>query len=279
MNSFSFEQIGTIAKGQDGAIFNDLIFRFDHKGNCNVFKLNNLEKYSRFSLDNLDFYTPHSNSVCFGNKISSQDEFPLLYTNVYNTYKNEVDRREGTCLVYKITRNGEEFNSKLLQIIKVAFTKSPLWTSNNIQDVRPYGNFVVDSKNNKLYAFTMRDEDRKTRVFEFNLPSVQNANQLEPQTVLLNESDVISYFDCDYSNFIQGAIFYDNKILSVEGFTNSETNLPAIRVFDVINKTQTLKVELTKYNLTVEPEFIEVYNGEIYYGDNEGNFYKITLNI
>ncbi len=279
MNNFSFKQIGNISRGQDGAIYNDLIFRFDHKGNCKVFKLENLEFYSEFSLDNLELYTPHGNSVCFGNKLNSSDEFPLLYSNVYNTYKKEEDRREGICLVYKITRNGKEFTSKLLQIIKINFTKSHLWTSCNVEDVRPYGNFTVDGKNNKLFAFTMRDEDKKTRFFEFDLPSAENLNELQPQTVLLNENDVISYFDCDYTNYMQGAIFYENKILSAEGFTNNPNNLPALRVFDVIKKEQTLKVELTNYGLLIEPEFIEVYNGKIYYSDLEGNFYGIELNI
>ncbi len=279
MNGFSFEQIGNIPKGQDGAIFNGFIFRFDHKGHCNVIKLDNLEVLSNFYLDNLELYTPHSNSVCFGNKLSAKDEFPLLYSNVYNTYRNDEDRREGACLVYKISKNGDEFNSKLLQVIKIAFTKSPLWISTNVKDVRPYGNFVVDGKNNKLYAFTMRDEDKKTRVFEFNLPSVLSPSQPEPQTVLLTENDVISYFDCEYTNYMQGAIYFDGKIISVEGFSNNVSFPPALRVFDVLKKEQALKVELTKYGLTIEPEFIEVYNNQIYYGDCEGNFYKLKLNV
>ena len=89
-------KIGKIAGGQDGAIWGDLLFRFQNHGGCYVYDLNNLEELARFRLDGTDAWMPHSNAVMFGSEYFAEgDEFPLLYTNVYNTYAKEEDRREG----------------------------------------------------------------------------------------------------------------------------------------------------------------------------------------
>ncbi len=155
--NFEFKELKKITSGQDGAIWNNYIFRFDHKGFCAVLDFNTKESVSYFYLDGLDKIIPHSNAVCFGPyKYSEDDEFPLLYTNVYNTYKNETNRREGICCVYRIKRNGIEFTTRLVQTIKIGFTDvKGLWISENVKDVRPYGNFIVDGKNKKLYAYTI----------------------------------------------------------------------------------------------------------------------------
>ena len=31
------------------------------------------------------------------------------------------------------------------------------------------------------------------------------------------------------------------------------------------------------HGLTIEPEFIEVYDGKVYYSDNKGNFYLVEF--
>ena len=73
-----FTHLGTIAKGQDGVIYDDCLLRFSAKGTCRVYDLQTLKEISAFTLDKMDALTPHSNSVSFSGDI--------LYTNLYNTY-------------------------------------------------------------------------------------------------------------------------------------------------------------------------------------------------
>ncbi len=270
------KEIGKIPAGQDGAIYGDYIFRFDGRGRCCVANLKTHEQIGSFILDKADIIAPHSNSVSFGTMLREGDEFPLLYTNVYNNYASYDDKKEGTCCVYRIKMDGKAFSSELVQIIKIGFSNvKGLWRSADGCDVRPYGNFVVDRENNRLFAFTMLDSERTTRFFEFKLPNVN----LPCETVILEQSDIVSSFDCDYSHYLQGAVFYDGKILSVEGFTGSEENPPAIRVFDVNKRAQALMSDFRDCGLHLEPEFIEVAGGKVLYGDCNGNLYEIELGI
>ena len=75
-------QIAKICGGQDGAIWKNLLFRFDTKGNCYVYDLKFLDTnsealtellvYSSFRLDRAEEIVPHSHSVCFGYKTLRQ---------------------------------------------------------------------------------------------------------------------------------------------------------------------------------------------------------------
>ena len=81
----SYTKLGEIGKGQDGAIFGDYIFHFDATGRGCVYRLEGLEALAEFQLDKSDLITPHSNAVSFGYEYYKEgDEFPLLYTNIYN---------------------------------------------------------------------------------------------------------------------------------------------------------------------------------------------------
>jgi hypothetical protein len=140
-----------------------------------VYDLENTEKpFSEFVLDKTELIKPHSNAVAFGCEyFEAGDEFPLLYTNVYNNYQGEENKRTGMCLVYRILRNENVFTSELVQIIEIGFTSDEnYWKSEGIDDVRPYGNFVVDCEKNRYYAFTMIDKPKITRYFAFDLPKL-----------------------------------------------------------------------------------------------------------
>ena len=78
--------------------------------------------------------------------------------------------------------------------------------------------------------------------------------------VVLDETDILQYFDCDYHRYVQGACCHNSKIYSLEGFTNSISNPPAIRVIDTELKKEILfkKVEDLGYN--IEPEMIDFEN-------------------
>ena len=90
-------QVAKIKGNQDGAIFGSELFRFNSEGICNVYDLSDIKKgeiveleaVSSFKLDAAEKIVPHSNSVCFGCEYYyKEDQYPLLYSNVYNNYND-----------------------------------------------------------------------------------------------------------------------------------------------------------------------------------------------
>ena len=118
-----------IARMQDGAIWGKFLIQLCADGQCIVYDMDQMENteecpqvFSRFSLDKSDLICPHSNAVVFGSEYyESGDEFPLLYSNIYNNYAREADKMIGTCCVYRIQRQGHVFQSTLVQLIQVGF--------------------------------------------------------------------------------------------------------------------------------------------------------------
>ena len=282
-------KIGQIGGGQDGAIFGDLLFRFNAKGEGAVYDLSQkpvngegeFSLVSAFCLDRKDEIAPHSNSVFFGNEFYEEgDEFPLLYSNLYNNRRKEADRMEGVTLVYRLTREGKEFSTKLVQLIKIGFTEDPLWRSENKADVRPYGNCAIDRENGIYYAFTMRDEDQKMRYFAFDLPKAC-AGEMDEKfgvpCVYLNKEDVKKSFDTPYQRYIQGACFHKGLIYSLEGFTDDEKNLPAMKIVDAEKGEQKEAYLFGDFSLTLEPELIDFYQDQCIYSDCEGNVYQLNF--
>ncbi len=278
----SIKKIGTLGIGQDGAIYKDYLFHFESNGECKVYSFPAMELISSFALDSQECMLPHSNSVCFGSEFYEEnDEFPLLYSNVYNNYQKEEDRREGTCCVYRLTRQGDVFSTNLVQIIKVDFVdNTALWKSENVADIRPYGNFVTDNKNKMLYVFVMRDEARQTRFFKFRLLGKDEGVLCEKcgvKVVRLREEDILDQFDSEYINFMQGATYYEGYIYSVEGFDVKSGLLPIIKIFDMEEKKMVFNAELVPLGLEYEMEFIEVYKDKMYFADRAGELYEAVF--
>lgn len=276
---------------QDGALCNGFFFSFDYKGECTVYQMKRLEcekegeaeVFAEFVLDRSDILVPHSNSVAFGNEFfDEQDEFPLLYTNIYNNYANNDDKLKGVCLVYRLQRNERNFTTTLVQIIQIGFVEDEnLWKSaGEKDDVRPYGNFVVDAEQGVLYAFTMRDNTDSTRYFSFELPKVNQGKMCEKynvRKVVLNQDDIMQYFDCDYHRYVQGACCHKGKIYSLEGFTDSKENPPAIRIVDTKSGKEITVKRFEEYGINIEPEMIDFENDVCYYTDHNGNMYKLLF--
>ena len=279
------KKIGKVAYGQDGAIFGGFLFRFDHRGNCTVYKIDEISEesvpFAKFTLCSAEFIVPHSNSVMFGSTYYSEgDEFPLLYTNVYNNYQGYEDKRKGITCVYRLERHGNEFSTQLVQIIEIDFTEDPVWASENQNDIRPYGNFVIDTENEIFYAFTMRDEEQKTRYFSFKMPSPYSGRydaKYETKKFTITKEQILDYFDCDYHRFVQGASLKDGIIYSTEGFTNDKINRPALRLIDPVAKKQKAVYYFSDFGTTIEPELVDFDGYDCYYADNEGNVYKLTF--
>ena len=285
-------EIAKICGSQDGAIFNNFLFRFGTRGECkvyNMYEISNAVAFkdatalASFVLNKAELIVPHSNAVCFGNEYySTEDEFPLLYSNIYNNYANTDGPMLGVCCVYRIQRNKNNFKSTLVQIIEIGFVNDThLWRSRlEPADVRPYGNFTVDTETNTLYAFTMRDAASSTRYFSFDLPKVSEGvfnEHYGVRKVTLGVNDIKDMFDVEYHHYVQGACCHNGKIYSVEGFTNNEKNPPALRIINTETKKQELCVMFADLGMSIEAEMID-FNGDIcYYSDVKGNLYILEL--
>ena len=269
---------------QDGAVYNGNAFLFNGSGTCNVYRLSGKAKLGSFALDKLSLLNPHANSVCFGDTFyEASDEYPLLYVNIYNNYSTAADRMEGTCCVYRITEADGTFASQLVQVIEVGFTEDlTLWKSKeNNGDVRPYGNFAVDTDNEALYAFVMRDAQKQTRFFRFALPTLNDGNYSETygcNVVTLESADIEAQFDLTYFHYLQGCCISDGKILSLEGFGAGTSAEPALRLVDLESSTLQKSYYFSDLGLTHEPEMISVDNGTIYYAAADGILRTLTLN-
>ena len=275
------KQTGQIVYGQDGAVSGRYLFRFNHKSECTVYSLDDFSApFAQFVLDKSDIINPHSNSVMFGKeRYCEEDEFPLLYTNIYNNHAANENKLKGVTCVYRIVRDGTNFKTTLLQTIEIGFTEDSLWKSEN-GDVRPYGNFVIDNDNSTYYAFTMRNEEPCTRFFSFALPGVTDGVYDETfgiKRVTLNKEDIIDTFDIDYQHYLQGATLEKGIIYSLEGFTDDRGNPPAIRLIDIKTKKQIEVHFCADYGTWIEPEFIDFEDGVCYYSDCHGNLYNLTF--
>ncbi len=277
-------KLAKIRGGQDGAIYKNYLFRFSSKGGCSVYDMTALDgepsPVAEFTLDKSELIVPHSNSVTFGSEFFAEgDEFPLLYSNIYNNYAKTEDKKVGVCCVYRITREGNVFSSALVQLIEIGFTDARgYWRSSEGDDIRPYGNFVVDTDKNLLWAFVMRDGERDTRYFAFDLPRLSDdnfCNEYDVNKVTLTVADVKGHFDVPYHNFVQGAVCYEGKIYSVEGF--GEKIHPAIRIIDTEKKRQTFFFDFFEAGCTDEAELIDFYQGRCIYGNHVGEIFELNF--
>ena len=285
------KHIANIKTGQDGAIYKDYLFRFDGRGNGRIYSLLDIDfsseepielnQISSVTLDRREEIVPHSNAVFFGTEYAVEgDEFPLLYSNIYNNYAKAEDKLCGVTCVYRLTREGNEFSTELYGLIEIGFTDDrELWRSpGDTADVRPYGNFVADNENGKYYAFVMRDGVKETRYFRFAMPKLSEwvlDEKFGVRKAVLGASDIEEYFDVPYHNYIQGAILRNGKIYEVEGF--HATIRPAIRVIDTEKKCQELFFDFFEAGYEEEPEFIDFYGEKCIYSDGRGNVFLLEL--
>lgn len=277
-------KLSTIIGGQDGAIFKNYLFRFSSRGGCTVYDLSALSAepapIAEFKLDGSELIVPHSNSVVFGNEFfAPEDEFPLLYSNVYNNYAKTEDKRVGICCVYRLLREGNTFSTKLVQLIRIGFTDDRgLWrSSGDVEDKRPYGNFVVDTDKDQLWAFVMRDGAMQTRYFAFDLPKLADGEigASGVREVTLTADMIKEYFDTPYHNYVQGAVCREGKIYSVEGF--GEKIHPALRIIDTEEKRQILHFDFFDAGYTDEAELIDFYGDRCIYGNHIGDLFELVF--
>lgn len=280
-----YTNLFSVGSWQDGAIWDGKLFVFGVNGTGQVYDLSKKTLLGTIALDKTDVLKPHANSVCFGNtKYDENDQYPLLYVNIYNNYSNSTDRMEGTCCVYRLTESAGGFSTQLVQVIRIGFTEDlALWKSmENNKDTRPYGNFVVDTDKNKLYAFVMRDANQTTRFFAFEIPALGSGDYNETygcNVVTLKKEDIQSQFDVEYFNYIQGCCYSNGQIISAEGFGNSTSVPPTIRIVDLETQKVVKTYNLTEAGLPEEPEVICVdpTSNALYFAAANGLLRVLTL--
>ncbi len=281
--------IMTMNSCQDGAVCNKKVFLFNNSGNCNVYDIETKTKIGSFTVDKVSILNPHANSVCFGNEFYAEgDKYPLLYVNIYNNYwEGYADKKEGTCCVYRITEKNGVFGSEFVQVIKIGFTDDyGLWNSaedNGYPYYLPYGNFVVDTDKDKLWAFVLRNGEEQTRFFEFDLPKIGDGIYNETygcNLVTLESTDIIEMFDTEHLVVIQGCCYYGGKILSVSGIGKGSSVLPYLQVIDSENGEIEKNISFGEIGITNEPEMISVdpMDGTIYYASVDGILRKLEIN-
>lgn len=274
------EKIGLISSGQDGAIYNGELFRFEVDGHVSVFDTKTFSLTGEFDLDRKDEWLAHSNCSFFGNAFyDKKDEFPILYTNVYNTYAKEQDRREGVLLAYRIGREKGKFFSRLVQIIKIGFVEDlTLWKSlKDNKDLRSYGNFVEDKEKKILWAFTTRNKEMVTRFFSFTMPNITDGkcDKDDVKTVVLDKKDIKSYFDVDFQYYIQGATCKDGVIYSLEGYGESSDYECKLKLIDTALQKEIKCIKFADFGCVEEAELIDFDDGKCIYGDSQGVLFLI----
>ena len=89
-----------VGDGQDGAIYGKYLFSINSRAEVNVYDIESFgdvvapeDKIDSFKLDKWESIRPHSNAVCFGSEFYCEgDEFPLMYSNIYNNYAGSQAR-------------------------------------------------------------------------------------------------------------------------------------------------------------------------------------------
>ena len=259
-NKFGATNSGIKIYGQDSACYDGNLITFNSAGYYMMYTMNNDLLKASTALDQVATYAPHANAVCFGTeKYDADDNYPLLYVNAYNT----PGLPQGACYVYRLLNN---MSTSLQQQILINFTEDPIWAGNG-SSVRPYGNFIVDTDNNKLYVYVMIDSLNVTRFFKFDLPELSDG-----AVVRLEKTDIIEYFDIEWMYYMQGACYFNGKIYASCGFTSADCKL---YVIDLATKKVTSVVPLGGF--IAEPETVFVYNDTLYVAGNAKSIFKLQF--
>lgn len=245
--SYGVSNTGLTTYGQDGACYGNNYITFNGTGFYQVYSMNGDLLKASTALDQQATIAPHANSVCFGTeKYDEDDTYPLLYVNAYNN----TSLPTGSCYVYRLLDN---MTTSLQQTIVIGFANDPIWAGDG-HSVRPYGNFIVDTDNNKLYAYVMIDSLNVTRFFKFDLPELSDGS-----TVTLTTDDIEDYFDIEWMYYMQGVTYYNHKIYATCGFSTADCKL---YVVDLVSKKATSVVPMGGF--VGEPETAFVHNNKLY---------------
>lgn len=263
----TFPDIHSVPWMQDAVAYNDKLFVATGWDYFCVFDLNTFERIGEtYSWDG--GVTPHSNPMVWGKKLNDADAYPLLYVSANESSK------VGCCYVFSLDA---DYTTHLIQTISIGFVDKEIWRGEprGVGLGTDYnGFFFVDTENNYLYAIsnlrTAYDE-AVGRVFKFALPSTDT-------DVVLQEADIIETFDIPCYPITQGMHYENGLLYIVSGLHTNIPNKYYLSVVDVDKKGQLVSCDLS--DITIEPEGVWSYNGDIYVNlyslDNTPTVYQIT---
>ena len=163
----------------------------------------------------------------------------------------------------------DNVSDTMVQILKIGFTdNADLWT---VTDTRPYGNFIADGENGFLYVCVTDNDTNATKWHKFNLPSVDEGiydSNYDCLVKTLGESDIIESWTTSYAVTPQGCCYFDNKLwlLHGGGVKDSGYGDAKLLVVDLNTKTIIATIDFAEADIKAEPESIDFYNDEWYYG-------------
>lgn len=254
--------VGGGAAPQSAVIQYPYMFYFGSSGYCRVLNISS-EPWSYgentpnlVEIGDSSTIMPHCNVAFWGNeKYDENDTFPIVFVNAYNA----EGLPKGTLYGYRIqmTENDNivSFSMTLVQTISIGFTDNEIWADAN--DTRPYGNFVLDTDTNTLYAYVIRDTLNLTRFFAFNMPSLSDGN------VTFALTDVIDQFDTEYFQLIQDNCYNGGNIYIAHG----KPNKGKIQRVNLSLKKRVSTIDLPLIGFSYEPEVCEIYNGKMLHGN------------
>lgn len=259
-NPISYEKkfkLSLLGGGQGGAIYNNKLVWGNSAGAVNIRDIVTGEEKT-VSIGN-STTSPHMNVVFFEKNIRSGLSYPYLYTNAYNN----LNLPKGTCYAYSIS---DDLNLTLEQTISIGFTDDEIWTDGD-SDIRPYGNFIMNTDTGALWVYTLLDTHNVTRFFRFKKPSATETS------IILNKSDIVETFDVPYFNTIQDNCYFNNKIYILSGSSNNAY----LHVIDLTQRTEVSTVNLSEIGWRFEPEMIDIYNGHLFIGNAEKELYEFFV--
>ena len=240
----------TVASGQDGAIYNDLLFRPDEFTAIRVYDMKVGEIVGTASIDPIDTVRPYGNSIFFGNQFyDADDPFPVLYYTGRGVYSDNTNLPDGTVYAYRIIDNGDN-----------TYTLNRVQTITFANDVgySAYGGFGFDEVENKLVGYDYRYGDpQKNTYYIADMPLVSSGD------VTISNAQV-EKFDLTTPFFggPQGCICHNRKFYILNGASNSGS----LNVVDLNKEKCVSRIVLSPSGLTGEPQCIEVYNNTLVYG-------------
>ena len=223
------------------------------------------QSVGQFSIGTIDGEIPHANVAFWGNqKYNAGDDFPVLFLNAYQT-----TLPNGTLYGYRVQMTNVggviTFTFTHVQTISVGFTSDPVWY--DAADSRPFGNFVLDTDHNILYAYVLRDTLNLTRFFAFNMPDISIS------TATLASTDVLTQFDTEYLNIIQDNCYDGGNIYIAHGTTNRGK----IECVSLVEQKRVSTIDVPLLNDNKEPETCTIYNNKMLAGN--GTMYWIDFTV
>lgn len=242
------QDIGAAGAGQAGIVIGNYLARFQK--NENVSLLSFPDGSSSISLPANGCIG--CNTAVFGTEYAQAgDAVPVIYLSANQT----IGGSNAVCFVSRMSNTG---SFEQVQKIQLSFTYDMLWSSGI--DSRPYGSFVVDTDNQMLYVYTVRDAEMCTRFFRFRLPRLADGS-----LITLNESDVLDWFDVPYISYAQDHFYSNGHVYICSGLGNASSN-SYLHVIDLETRREAASFNLTKQGIAGEPQVIDGYQGKVLVG-------------